>query len=103
MEVPLNSQGTFNSTKQYKRELLCNSPHENSLKTGVGMATGKVKWFNEKKGFGFITPDDGGADIFVHHSEIEMKGYRSLEEGCEVEYEIGEGKKGPAAKQVHIL
>ncbi len=67
------------------------------------MPTGKVKWFNEKKGFGFITPDDGGADLFVHHTSIEMNGYRSLGEGSEVEYEVGEGEKGPVAKRVRIL
>jgi cold shock protein len=67
------------------------------------MPTGKVKWFNEKKGFGFITPDDGGADLFVHHTSIEMNGYRSLGEGNEVEYEVGEGEKGPVAKRVRIL
>ena len=67
------------------------------------MPTGKVKWFNEKKGFGFITPDDGGADLFVHHTSIEMNGYRSLGEGSEVEYEVGEGEKGPVAKRVRSL
>ena len=67
------------------------------------MPTGKVKWFNEKKGFGFITPDDGGTDLFVHHTSIEMNGYRFLEEGCEVEYEVGEGQKGPVAQKVHKI
>ena len=67
------------------------------------MATGTVKWFNEKKGFGFITPDDGGADLFVHHTSIEMKGYRVLEEGCQVEYEVGEGEKGPVARKVRAI
>ena len=67
------------------------------------MPTGKVKWFNESKGFGFITPDDGGADLFVHHTSIEMDGYRSLKEDCEVEYEVGEGKKGPVANKFRVL
>ena len=64
------------------------------------MPRGKVKWFNENKGFGFITPDDGGDDLFVHHTDVEVEGYRSLHEDQEVEFEVGEGKKGPAAKNV---
>ncbi len=64
------------------------------------MATGKVKWFNDSKGYGFITPDDGGDDLFVHHSEIKTSGYASLDEGRNVEYEVGEGKKGPCATNV---
>jgi len=64
------------------------------------MSTGKVKWFNEQKGYGFITPDDGSNDLFVHHSEIMAEGYRSLRDGQEVEYEVGQGQKGPAAKNV---
>lgn len=64
------------------------------------MATGKVKWFDERKGFGFITPDDGGEDLFVHHTSIQAEGFRSLREGQEVEYEIGEGRKGPQAVNV---
>ena len=61
------------------------------------MSTGKVKWFNDSKGFGFICPDDGGNDLFVHHSEIVSQGYASLQEGQSVEFEVGEGKKGPCA------
>ena len=64
------------------------------------MSTGMVKWFNESKGFGFITPDDGGEDLFVHHSEIKASGYASLNEGQKVEFEVGEGKKGPCATNV---
>lgn len=64
------------------------------------MATGTVKWFNAKKGFGFITPDEGGDDLFVHHSEIQSEGYASLEDGQKVEFEVGEGQKGPCAKNV---
>jgi CspA family cold shock protein len=61
---------------------------------------GTVKWFNETKGFGFITPDDGGRDCFVHHSAIQGKGFKSLEEGQRVEYEVVEGEKGPSAQNV---
>jgi len=67
------------------------------------MATGKVKWFNAEKGFGFITPDDGSKDVFVHHSAITGQGYKTLSEGQSVEFEIGEGQKGPAAKNVRPL
>jgi len=64
------------------------------------MSTGTVKWFNSSKGFGFISPDDGGDDLFVHHSEIKSEGYASLDEGQKVEFEVGEGKKGPCATNV---
>ena len=64
------------------------------------MSTGTVKWFNERKGFGFITPDGAGDDLFVHHSEIKMSGYTSLAEGQKVQFEIGQGKKGPCATNV---
>ena len=67
------------------------------------MATGKVKWFNAEKGFGFISPDDGSKDVFVHHSGIAGQGFKSLSEGQSVEFEIGEGQKGPAAKNVRPL
>ena len=64
------------------------------------MSTGTVKWFNSTKGFGFIAPDEGGDDLFVHYSEIQMGGYASLDEGQKVEYVVGEGRKGPCATKV---
>ena len=64
------------------------------------MATGTVKWFNDSKGFGFITPEGGGEDLFVHHTEIKSEGYASLSENQKVEFEIGQGKKGPCATNV---
>ncbi len=64
------------------------------------MSTGTVKWFNSSKGFGFICPDDGGDDLFVHHSDVQTTGYSSLDEGQKVEFEVGEGKKGPCATMV---
>ncbi len=64
------------------------------------MSAGTVKWFNSSKGYGFITPDDGGKDLFVHHSDIKAEGYASLDEGQSVEFEVGEGQKGPCAKNV---
>ncbi|WJJ94867.1 cold-shock protein [Neopusillimonas aromaticivorans] len=65
--------------------------------------TGKVKWFNADKGFGFITPDAGGADVFAHFSAIEGRGYRSLNEGQAVEFEVNDGPKGPQAAQIRAL
>ena len=62
--------------------------------------TGKVKWFNENKGYGFILQDEGGRDVFVHYSEIKEEGYRTLAEGEVVEYEVAESPKGPQAKEV---
>lgn len=67
------------------------------------MAQGTVKWFNAEKGYGFITPDDGSKDLFVHFSEIQGSGYRSLDEGQKVEFEVGQGQKGPQAQQVTAL
>ena len=67
------------------------------------MAQGTVKWFNAEKGFGFIAPDDGSSDVFVHYSEIQGGGFRTLEENQRVEFEVGEGSKGPQAQDVHAL
>lgn len=64
------------------------------------MSQGTVKWFNEKKGFGFITPDDGGDDLFVHHTNIAATGFRTLKDGQRVEFEPAQGKKGMEATQV---
>jgi CspA family cold shock protein len=64
------------------------------------MATGTVKWFNDSKGYGFITPADGSKDVFVHHSSIAGDGYKSLAEGAQVEYEPRDGAKGPEATNV---
>ena len=67
------------------------------------MATGTVKWFNTEKGYGFITPEDGGKDLFVHFSGIEGEGYKSLNEGAKVEYEQSQGQKGPQATKVRVV
>lgn len=67
------------------------------------MASGSVKWFNDQKGYGFIAPDDGGDDLFVHHSNINGEGYRTLVDGQKVEYEPGQGRKGPEATNVRTV
>ena len=66
------------------------------------MASGTVKWFNDAKGYGFITPDAGGKDIFVHHSSIAGTGFKSLAEGARVEFDATEGQKGPEASNVTV-
>jgi CspA family cold shock protein len=67
----------------------------------IYMATGTVKWFNDSKGFGFISPEDGSADVFVHFSAVQGDGFRSLAEGQAVSYEVEDGPKGPQATQVN--
>ena len=67
------------------------------------MPTGKVKWFNDQKGYGFITPDEGGEDLFVHHTSIEAQGFRTLQEGQAVQFEITQGQKGLQATNVKPL
>jgi CspA family cold shock protein len=78
-------------------------PRGEVLKEKKAMSQGTVKWFNSEKGFGFITVDGGGADVFVHYSAIEASGYRSLEENQRVEFEIVQGAKGPQADGVRVL
>jgi len=67
------------------------------------MVVGTVKWFNAEKGFGFIAPDDGGADVFAHFSAITANGFRTLEENQRVEFEVGQGRKGPQAENIRPI
>jgi CspA family cold shock protein len=67
------------------------------------MPAGTVKWFNDDKGYGFIAQDDGGKDVFVHHTAISGEGFKSLAEGAKVEYEVEEGPKGPQARGVRVV
>jgi CspA family cold shock protein len=67
------------------------------------LAKGTVKWFSEQKGYGFITPDEGGKDLFVHFSSIIGEGFRNLEDGQQVEFEAAEGQKGPEAQSVRLV
>jgi CspA family cold shock protein len=77
--------------------------HAGSREVLVQMATGVVKWFSDEKGFGFITPDDGGKDAFVHFSGIAGDGFRTLAEGSKVEFELGDSPKGPQATNVRVI
>ena len=74
-----------------------------TVKENTDMAQGSVKWFNAEKGFGFIAQDGGGPDVFVHYSAIESSGYRSLDEGQRVEFEVNQGQKGPQADKVRAI
>ena len=67
------------------------------------MGTGTVKWFNDAKGFGFITQDGGGEDVFVHHTAIQSDGFRTLAEGQQVEFDVTDGQKGPQAANVQVI
>jgi CspA family cold shock protein len=75
------------------------SPMINTLEFGM-RTTGTVKWFNDAKGFGFVTPEDGSKDCFVHHSAIQATGFRTLAEGERVEFDVVQGQKGPSAENV---
>ena len=78
----------------------CQKGAETSKEGSRFMSTGKVKWFNESKGYGFIEPDGGGRDVFVHYSAIQGEGYKTLAEGQSVEFEVIQGEKGPQASNV---
>jgi CspA family cold shock protein len=83
-----------------RNSALTSAEQQNKEWGNMARVTGTVKWFNDAKGFGFITPENGEKDCFVHHSAIRMDGFRSLAEGERVEFDIVQGAKGPAAENV---
>src|ERR1700730_16911272 len=89
------------SSESWKQHSCTKAPARAPLAKGrTGRATGTVKWCKDATGYGFITPGGGGKDVFVHHTAIQMEGFRSLAEGQKVEYEVTEGPKGPQAADV---
>ena len=95
---PANSASAPGVALGYLRERSAHDPVED-----IHMATGTVKWFSDDKGFGFITPDDGSKDLFVHHTAIGGSGFKSLAEGAKVSYEPAQGPKGPNAENVSLV
>src|SRR5690606_31874286 len=98
--APTND-GSVRRTRLARISCPCSTSSTNTRSTGM-RTTGTVKWFNDTKGFGFITPADGSKDCFVHHSAIQASGYRTLEEGARVEFDLVQGTKGPAAENVVV-
>jgi CspA family cold shock protein len=88
---------------QASGQLILHEQHFKLRRRKTPMPTGTVKWFSDEKGFGFITPDEGSRDLFVHHSSIQADGYRSLAEGAKVSYEEEAGPKGPKAINVNKI
>jgi CspA family cold shock protein len=88
---------------QVSGQLILREQHFKLRRRTTPMPTGTVKWFSDEKGFGFITPDEGSRDLFVHHSSIQADGYRSLAEGAKVSYEEEAGPKGPKAINVNKI
>jgi len=107
LDSPFHGSGSCSTDNQCPRFsqscLSAPSAFRSTYPGGTKMATGTVKWFSDEKGFGFITPDDNGKDLFVHHSAIQGSGFRSLAEGAKVSYDAEQGPKGPAAANVQLV
>jgi CspA family cold shock protein len=101
-DAPRGISRTLAASSERASVCHCASPARSTTRGGrtLTVATGTVKWFNDAKGYGFITPDEGGKDLFVHFSSITGAGFRSLTEGSKVEFEAREGQKGPEATNV---
>jgi len=99
----LLSAGWYTQGVDMSRRVRSGTSRVRVVYRGGGVAQGTVKWFNADKGFGFIAPDGGGDDVFVHFSAIQSGGYRSLEENQRVEFEVTRGQKGPQAENVRVV
>jgi CspA family cold shock protein len=95
----------FSWFQKFSRDFLSKNelPGNSIFDRGISVITGTVKWFNERKGFGFISPADGSKDVFVHYSAIQGNGFKTLAEGQQVQFEVTQGQKGPSAENVQPL